>query len=111
MAVTGGKVDAQEALSCGLVREVCAPEELLARARQLAMDLVSQSAPVSVALIRQLMWRMLGAGADRREREKDEDRKAGSFHGWLRKARAAACRTLAQSPHHVESAQGSDVPL
>lgn len=60
-SLSGRLVDAQEALSCGLVREVCAPEELLTRARQLAMDLVSQSAPVSVALIRQLMWRMLGA--------------------------------------------------
>ena len=60
-SLSGRLVDAQEALSCGLVREVCAPEDLLNRARQLAMDLVSQSAPVSVALIRQLMWRMLGA--------------------------------------------------
>ena len=60
-SMSGRMIDASEALQCGLVRELCTPEDLLPRAQQLAKDLVSQSAPVSVALIRHLMWRMLGA--------------------------------------------------
>lgn len=59
--MSGKIIDAQEALQGGLVREVCAPEALIARAHELALEMVSKSAPVSVALIRQLMWRMLGA--------------------------------------------------
>lgn len=59
--MSGRLVDAQEALQAGLVREICEPERLMMRAHELAHELVSQSAPVSVALIRQLMWRMQGA--------------------------------------------------
>ncbi len=58
----GGRVfDAAEALAGGLVGEVCAPGELLARAQALAREIADNTAPVSVALTRQLMWRMLGA--------------------------------------------------
>ncbi len=59
----GGKVfDAAEALAGGLVSQVCEPGELLARAQAQALDIADNAAPVSVALTRQLMWRMLGAG-------------------------------------------------
>lgn len=58
----GGHVfDAAEALAGGLVSEVCEPGELLARAQALARQIAEHAAPVSVALTRQLMWRMLGA--------------------------------------------------
>jgi enoyl-CoA hydratase/carnithine racemase len=58
----GGKVfDAAEALAGGLVSQVCEPAELLARAQAQALDIADNAAPVSVALTRQLMWRMLGA--------------------------------------------------
>jgi enoyl-CoA hydratase/carnithine racemase len=57
----GGRVfDAAEAASGGLVSEVCEPGGLLARAQALARDIAENAAPVSVALTRQLMWRMLG---------------------------------------------------
>jgi enoyl-CoA hydratase/carnithine racemase len=58
----GGRVfDAAEASAGGLVSQVCEPGELLARAQALALDIADNAAPVSVALTRQLMWRMLGA--------------------------------------------------
>lgn len=58
----GGRLlSAQEALDGGLVRELCTPEQLLARARELAHEITDYAAPVSVALTRQMMWRMLGA--------------------------------------------------
>jgi enoyl-CoA hydratase/carnithine racemase len=57
-----GKVfGADEALAGGLVRSVHAPEDLLPAARALALEMTSESAPVSIALTRQMMWRMLGA--------------------------------------------------
>ena len=57
-----GKVfPAQEALEGGLVRKVVAPDELLPMARAIARDIIDHTAPVSIALIRQMMWRMLGA--------------------------------------------------
>lgn len=60
-AMSGRLVDAQEAMQVGLIREICEPDQLMTRAHEFANALVSQSAPVSVALIRQLMWRMQGA--------------------------------------------------
>jgi enoyl-CoA hydratase/carnithine racemase len=55
-----GKVfDAQEAHRGGLVSEVLKPEELLPRARAIAREIADNTAPVSVALIRQMMWKGL----------------------------------------------------
>jgi enoyl-CoA hydratase/carnithine racemase len=48
-----------EALARGLVRNVIPPEQLLSEARSLAKQMTAGSAPVSVALTRQLMWRGL----------------------------------------------------
>jgi enoyl-CoA hydratase/carnithine racemase len=57
-----GKVfDAEEAHRGGLVRSLHAPEDLIPAARALAKELTAESAPVSIALTRQMMWRMLGA--------------------------------------------------
>jgi len=58
---TGRVFSAQEALEAGLVRSLHPSEELIGAARALATEIVENSAPVSVALARRLMWRMLGA--------------------------------------------------
>ncbi len=58
---SGRIFDAGEALTGGLVRSVHAPDELLPAARQIADEIAASSAPVSVALTRRMMWRMLGA--------------------------------------------------
>src|SRR5579871_4418424 len=58
---TGRVFPAQEALAGGLVSKVVPPTELLPTARALAREIATKTAPVSVALIRQMMWRMLGA--------------------------------------------------
>jgi enoyl-CoA hydratase/carnithine racemase len=52
---------ATEALAGGLVRSLHPADELLDAARSLATDIAMSSAPVSVALTRMMMWRMLGA--------------------------------------------------
>ncbi|HLH13884.1 MAG TPA: crotonase/enoyl-CoA hydratase family protein, partial [Solirubrobacteraceae bacterium] len=58
---TGRVFSAQEALAGGLVRSVHPKDQLLDAARELAREIAENTAPVSVALARQLMWRMLGA--------------------------------------------------
>src|SRR5436305_3042465 len=58
---SGRVFPAQEALDGGLVSRVVAPGELIATARQIARSYSEKTSAVSVALIRQMMWRMLGA--------------------------------------------------
>ena len=58
---SGRVFPAEEAMKGGLVQEVTAPEDLLPRARAIAAEIAENTAPVSVALTRQMMWRMLGA--------------------------------------------------
>ncbi|WP_188479383.1 crotonase/enoyl-CoA hydratase family protein [Primorskyibacter flagellatus] len=59
--MTGRVFPATEALSGGLVRSVHAPDDLLPAARALAQEIATNTAPVSVALTRQMLWRMAGA--------------------------------------------------
>src|SRR4051794_25196482 len=58
---TGRVFTTEEALVGGLVRSVHPADQVLGEARALAREIADNSAPVSVALARQLMWRMLGA--------------------------------------------------
>lgn len=58
---TGRVFSAQEALDRGLVRSLHAPDELLPAAKALAREIVENTAPVSIAITRQLIWRMAGA--------------------------------------------------
>jgi enoyl-CoA hydratase/carnithine racemase len=58
---TGRVFDAEEARAGGLVRSVHAADELLPAAYALAAEIADNTAAVSVALSRQMMWRMLGA--------------------------------------------------
>ena len=58
---TGRVFGAEEALQAGLIRSVHPQDELLAAARGIAGEIVENAAPVSVALARRMMWRMLGA--------------------------------------------------
>jgi enoyl-CoA hydratase/carnithine racemase len=60
-STTGRIFDAQEAFSAGLVRSVHKPADLIGAAQELAEEIGANNAPVSVALTRQMMWRMLGA--------------------------------------------------
>ena len=50
-----------EALAGGLVRSVHQPDDLLAAAKVIAREIADNTSAVSVTLIRQMMWKMLGA--------------------------------------------------
>jgi len=56
--ISGRVFGAQEALAAGLVHSLYEPDEVLPRAYELARELITRTAPVSVAVIRQLLYRM-----------------------------------------------------
>lgn len=56
--VSGRVFDAAEALAAGLVHRLHEPDEVLDAAYELARELVRTTAPVSVAVIRQMLYRM-----------------------------------------------------
>ena len=59
--LTGRIFDAAEALDGGLVRSTHAPDFLMAAATSLAAEIADNTSPVSVALTRQMMWRLSAA--------------------------------------------------
>ena len=70
---SGRVFDANEALRGRLVSEVVNADDLLARAHKLAVEIRDNTAPVSIALIRQMMWR-LSATDDPMEAHKIDSR-------------------------------------
>jgi enoyl-CoA hydratase/carnithine racemase len=58
---TGRVFDAEEAHQGGLVRSVHGPDDLLPFAHALAREIADNTSAVSVALARQMLWKMLGA--------------------------------------------------
>ena len=58
---TGRVFPAEEGLEAGLFRSLHPADQVLPAARELAREIADNTAPVSVALARRMMWRMLGA--------------------------------------------------
>lgn len=58
---SGEVFGAEEALRGGLVSEIVPQAELMARAKEVALQMTQMSSPVSVSMTRQMLWRMMGA--------------------------------------------------
>ncbi len=58
--LSGRLISAEEAMAGGLISEIVAPEALLARAREIALEIAENTAPISIALTRQMLWRFAG---------------------------------------------------
>ena len=58
---TGRVFGAGEARDAGLVSRVVPPDALLATARELALEIARNTSAVSVALSKQMLWKLLGA--------------------------------------------------
>lgn len=58
---TGRLISPSDAEAAGLVRSVHEPDDLLPAAFAIAKEIAENTAPVSIAMSRQMMWRMLGA--------------------------------------------------
>jgi len=61
LCYSGKVIDAAEAKEYKLVSEVVNEDDLIDKALKIARDFTAESSQISVALTRQLMWRMLGA--------------------------------------------------
>lgn len=61
--IRGHIFDAQEALTGGLVRQICTPESLLEQSLSLAKEIIDNTSAVSVTLIRQMLYRELGSSS------------------------------------------------
>ena len=57
---SGRVFPAIEALEAGLISEIVKPENLLARAKDIAREIATETSSVSIAMIRQMMWKMMG---------------------------------------------------
>jgi enoyl-CoA hydratase/carnithine racemase len=68
---TGRVFGAEEALEAGLVRSLHSKDDLLPAAYELAHEIADNTAPVSVALGRRMLWTMLGAGHPREAHRMD----------------------------------------
>jgi enoyl-CoA hydratase/carnithine racemase len=60
LSFSGRVLSAQELFNAGLVSAVVSPDELLPKAYEIARDIADNTAPVSIALMRQMAWRSLG---------------------------------------------------
>ena len=59
LTYSGRIIDAQEALQLNLVSSIHDPENLLSNALDITKKMVQNSAPVSISLTRQMLWRSL----------------------------------------------------
>jgi len=59
--ITGRVFSAEEAFKGGLVSELLSPEDLLPRANEIARSIAEKTSAVSAAIVRRLLWQMLGA--------------------------------------------------
>jgi enoyl-CoA hydratase/carnithine racemase len=107
--VTTGRVfPAQEALEGGLVRSVYPPGELLGAARTLAVQMAEGTSAVSVALSRQMLWRMLGA--DHPMEAHKIDSRGIQATGGSADAREGVESFLAKHPPHFPGRVTADMP-
>ena len=105
---TGRVFPAQEAFDRGLVRSLHAPDELLPAARALAREIVDNTAPVSIALTRQLIWRMAGASHPMEAHRADS--RGIHLRGRMGDAREGVMSFLEKRPAAFPNKVSSDLP-
>ena len=105
---TGRIFPAQEAFDRGLVRSLHAPEDLMPAARALAREIADNAAPVSVALTRQLIWRMAGAAHPMEAHRADS--RGIQARGKSGDAREGVTSFLEKRPANFPDRVSSDLP-
>lgn len=105
---TGRVFSAQEAHERGLVRSLHAPDDLLPAARALAREIADNAAPVSVALTRQMLWRM--AGADQPMEAHKVDSRAIQSRGAAADSKEGVTSFLEKRAPHYPDKVSTDLP-
>src|SRR5437764_499292 len=107
--VFSGRIfSAEEALAGGLVSRIVPPADLLATARGLAREIADNTSAVSVALSRQLLWRMLGA--DHPMEAHQVDSRAIYWMGSSADAREGVAAFLEKRPARFTLRPSADLP-
>jgi len=105
---TGRIFPAQEAAERGLVRSVHAPDDLLPAARAIAREIADNTAPVSVAITRQLIWRMAGASHPMEAHKADS--RGIQARGRAADAREGVTSFLEKRPPNYSDKVSKDLP-
>ena len=105
---SGRVFPAAEAHERGLVRSIHAPQDLLDAARARAREFVDNTAPVSDALTRQMMWRMMGAAHPMDAHRVDS--RAITERGRSADAREGVSSFLEKRPAQFSDKVSSDLP-
>ena len=105
---TGRVFPAEEALAAGLVSRVVAPEALLETAHGIAREIADNTSAMSVALARQLLWRMLGA--DHPMEAHRIDSRCIYWMGGSADAREGVSAFLEKRPAHFSLRPSADMP-
>ena len=95
--------------TAGLVRSVHAPDDLLPAAYALAAEIADNTSAVSVAMTRQMLWRMLGEDHPMAAHRVDSQRRSPSWAGPPTPARAC-CRFLEKRPAAFTDQVPADIP-
>jgi enoyl-CoA hydratase/carnithine racemase len=106
--MTGRIFNAQEAKERGLVRSLHAPDELLPAARALAREIADNTAPVSVAMTRQMLWHM--AGQDHPMKAHQVDSRAIQSRGQSADAREGVSSFLEKRAPVYPNKVSTDMP-
>ncbi len=105
---SGRVFKADEALERGFVRSVYPAEELLPAARALASEFCNETSAVSVAMARQMMWKMLGA--DHPMEAHQIDSRGVYFTGKSADAKEGVKSFLEKRPASYPGRVSSDMP-
>lgn len=104
----GDVFGAEEAMAGGLVQAIHKPEELIPAARALAKEMTADSAPVSVAMTRQMLWRMMGASHPIEAHRMDS--RAIWYRGRQEDAKEGIVSFLEKRPADYANKVSSDMP-
>ena len=104
----GNVFGAEEAKAGGLVQAIHAPDDLIPAARALATKMTAESAPVSLAMTRQMMWRMMGA--DHPLEAHRMDSRAIWYRGRQDDAKEGVVSFLEKRPANYPNKVSSDIP-
>lgn len=105
---SGEVFGAEEALKGGLISEIVPQADLLARAKEIALQMTQMSSPVSVSMTRQMMWRMLGA--DHPIEAHKVDSKAIFGRGRQSDAKEGVMSFLEKRPPEFKDSPSKDMP-
>ncbi|MFP6683026.1 MAG: enoyl-CoA hydratase-related protein [Gammaproteobacteria bacterium] len=106
--LTGRVFSAQEAFDGGLVSELLAADALLPRAHEIARSIADKTSAVSAAIVRRLLWQMLGA-ADPEDAFRKESM-ALYYMGGAADAREGVTSFLEKRPANFTMSVANDFP-